>query len=245
MKKILLLFIGALMMVALFSKGIQAGFGEDVDDIHPDNPVVLELFTSQSCSSCPPADELLGQIAQKKNVIALGFHVTYWDHLSWRDTLSREFATHRQRAYAAARGSRRIYTPQMVVNGADEFVGSNRGDLRRAMENAKAIKRISVSQDNQSLHIELPDLGGDVLKLSLFGVKSRHHQKIGNGENRGLDVTYHNAVLTRQDLGPWDGLANAMDVPIKDFSDEIDRYVVIAQKGTFGSGPIVAAGQSQ
>ena len=109
----------------------------DVDAGASQSPVVVELFTSQSCSSCPPADRNLGKLSENPNVIALGFHVTYWNHLHWEDTLSNEFSTKRQRSYAAAFRNGRVYTPQMVVNGEQEFVGSNGSKVNAALKKAK------------------------------------------------------------------------------------------------------------
>src|ERR1700736_1842766 len=91
-----------------------------------ERPIVVELFTSQGCSSCPPADALLAELAQRPDVIALGFHIDYWDDLGWKDPLSSPAATARQRDYARQFGRRQVYTPQLVVDGAEEAVGSDR-----------------------------------------------------------------------------------------------------------------------
>src|SRR6266705_4449724 len=88
-------------------------------------PVVVELFTSQGCSSCPPADALLGELAKRGDVLALGFHISYWDSLGWKDPLSSKSATERQKAYARHFTDGRVYTPQMVVDGTSEMVGSD------------------------------------------------------------------------------------------------------------------------
>lgn len=210
-------------------------------------PIVIELFTSQSCSSCPPADKLLGDLAHNPNVIALGYHVTYWNHLMWKDPLSREFSTQRQKSYSAAMRSSRVYTPQMVVNGYDEFVGSNRADLRKSVGNASDIGLIKVSdQDDGMIKITLPQIGrGDGnYTVWLYGVKSSHEQFISSGENRNSRGMHVNSALRQLNLGSWSGALKSMTMPIPAHA-EIDRYIVLAQSGSAGYGPIVAAGQTQ
>jgi hypothetical protein len=100
-------------------------------------PVVVELFTSQGCSSCPPADALLGELARRGDVLALGFHISYWDGLGWRDPFSSQSSTDRQRAYARLLGTGQVYTPQMVVDGRREMVGSDRAAVLAALRDAR------------------------------------------------------------------------------------------------------------
>ena len=107
-------------------------------------PVVVELFTSQGCSSCPPADELLGRLADRRGVLAISLPITYWDMLGWKDTLATSANTHRQKAYAAAMGHGGVYTPQMIVDGVTDVVGSREGDVEAAI--AKRQAEIEVSQ---------------------------------------------------------------------------------------------------
>ncbi|MCD8526513.1 MAG: DUF1223 domain-containing protein [Alphaproteobacteria bacterium] len=164
MKWILLIFFTSAVMAGLiYTANGWAAFSED--------PVVVELFTSQSCSSCPAADKVLKDIAQRPGVIALGFHVTYWDHLGWKDTLSKSFATERQRNYAAERSSSRVYTPQMVVNGGEEFVGSDKSRLSRAISKASALSTITVDRHPQKLSLSLPELSGGPYMLWVYGVR--------------------------------------------------------------------------
>ncbi|MCD8496909.1 MAG: DUF1223 domain-containing protein [Alphaproteobacteria bacterium] len=178
MKWILLIFFTSAVMAGLiYTANGWAAFSED--------PVVVELFTSQSCSSCPAADKVLKDIAQRPGVIALGFHVTYWDHLGWKDTLSKSFATERQRNYAAERSSSRVYTPQMVVNGGEEFVGSDKSRLSRAISKASALSTITVDRHPQKLSLSLPELSGGPYMLWVYGVRGALVQPIRSGENRG------------------------------------------------------------
>jgi len=208
-----------------------------------DGPVVVELFTSQSCSSCPPADELLGELATHNDVIAIGCHVTYWDHLNWRDTLSHKFCTSRQRAYARHLGKNQVYTPQMVVSGTDEFIGSNRAKALNALT-AGAVQPIALKRiDADTLTATLPALsGGPALQtLWLMRLQPRHTQAIRSGENRGATITYVNAVEALEQVGTWSGNAQALTLAIPKGETENPGYALIAQPQGFG--PISAAGQ--
>lgn len=208
-----------------------------------DRPVVVELFTSQSCSSCPPADKLLQELSEKPGVIALACHVTYWDHLHWKDTLSQEFCTNRQRLYAQARGSLRNYTPQMVVSGHEEFVGSQRGTaykaIKKAAENPAA--EIGLEYDGAVLRVTLPALGepDSAYDLWLFGTKKEVMQKIPSGENRGRTVTYVNSAVMQLVLPLWDGAGAERSINLP-YTADADGLTVIAQET--GYGPVVAAG---
>lgn len=228
----------------VWAQSLRAQFGS-IDMQSVTAPVVVELFTSQSCSSCPPADKLLGELSQNPNVITLGFHVTYWDHLNWKDTLGQEFSTQRQSNYSAFRRADRVYTPQMIVNGEREFVGSNTGKLSDALRSAKPLKPIAIEKlaDNV-VKLNLPSMKGDKAlnyTLRVFGVKNSSPVQIQRGENQGKDVIYHSAVLSEQNLGAWMGEAEEKIVSIPIDAD-IDHIVILAQSGGFG--PIVAAGKT-
>ena len=217
-----------------------------VSEAKADGPVVVELFTSQSCSSCPPADELLGELAAKDaNIIAFSCHVTYWDHLNWRDTWSRKFCTNRQRAYARHLGSKQVYTPQMVVNGAHEFVGSNRAKAQRqvAAGAGGAVLAIELKQTADGLTATLPALpaGSPKQTLWLLRYQSSHTQAIKSGENRGKTITYTNSVDTLDQVGVWDGAAETRTFPTPEGEAESPGFAVIAQPNGFGA--ISAAGR--
>ncbi len=204
-------------------------------------PVVVELFTSQSCSSCPPADKVLGALAEHENVIALSCNVTYWNHLSWKDTLSQEFCTQRQRGYAAYRGSGRVYTPQMVVNGEEEFVGSNRGQAQDAVnKGAGKIAQISLSRVGEEVEITLPPVAAGGYTLWVMGIGPAVTQDIPSGENRGRALHYTNPVGTLDKLAAWSGVQESRSFKISE-SAELAGIAVIAQSGDFG--PVVAAGK--
>ena len=205
-------------------------------------PVVVELFTSQSCSSCPPADKLLGKLAKTPNVIAFSCHVTYWDHLNWRDTLSRKFCTERQRAYAAFMKSRQVYTPQMVVNGEHGFVGSNRREAEKYMSSTN-IAGIALKTQDGVLVARMPDLGQGAKPQTLWLIRyhDSHTQDIPSGENRGRTITYTNSIETMEHIDTWDGTAGELRFELPDGEAKNPGFALLAQHQGFG--PITAAGK--
>lgn len=233
--------IASLML--FWGQTLHAYFGNFNADEDIKHPVVVELYTSQSCSSCPPADKFLNELNTEDDVIALGFHVTYWDHLHWKDTLSREFSTNRQRSYNKALGSGRVYTPQMIVNGHDEFVGSRRGHAGDVLRKSHNILPINIKkEDAASFEIILPQGPAGQYRLWLFGSRSHHQQAIKAGENRGRTVSYAHAVLSEYSLDSWQGqrLVRSVKLP-KSF--EGDTITILAQSNN-GYGDIIAAGRA-
>lgn len=205
-------------------------------------PVVVELFTSQSCSSCPPADRILSELAKHDNVIALGCHVEYWNHLHWKDTLSHDFCDMRQHGYSAIDGSKRVYTPQMVVNGSEKFVGSQQSKLKNALNKAERapIKNIEITQNaDNTISFILPNADNANYRLWAFGYKTQEFQDIKRGENSGLSHTYANPVSTYTNLGAWHGQAAQHNFERP--SNDIDGIAILAQRD--GYGQIIAAGK--
>lgn len=206
-------------------------------------PVLLELFTSQSCSSCPPADKVLRDMSDRRGVIALSCHVTYWNHLHWRDTLSLDACTKRQRDYVRALKSRGPYTPQLVVQGRDEMVGSRRNAVVQAIHSQQArqapfplVKLNIVHDTSRVLNIALPALpvADGRYHVMLFAYQDNHHQQIASGENRGLALTYHHPVRDIVDLGQWRGDEKQLQYNLADLSarDDVDGLVVSIHEGT-------------
>jgi hypothetical protein len=160
--------------------------------------MLLELYTSQSCSSCPPADRLLEKLSREQNIIALGCHVDYWNHLDWEDTLTSHACTARQRAYAAKFGAQSVYTPQLVINGDTEVLGSDEGRIRNLMsDHAGSVSSIEIEQTRETITASLPvlrrpDNGGFIIEQITFGRSVTVHIKAG--ENPGSTVTYVNPV---------------------------------------------------
>ncbi len=208
-----------------------------------DAPIVLELFTSQSCSSCPPADKILGDLAdENKNIIALSCNVTYWNHLHWEDTLSKDFCTQRQRNYVTGFGKRSAYTPQLVINGKYEMVGSQGRKVNDAIKNISApLKNISITRLGDNFNIELPDLARSQYVITIIENGARHTQTIPSGENRGRTVNYTNPVQAIDTVGTWDGEANNLEYFIK--NNNAAKAVVVLVHERSPTGKIVAAGK--
>lgn len=237
MNKVLLLLLTVLL--ATLGRNIVHAQFTPLNALNPDSPVVVELFTSQSCSSCPSADKILSEISAHTNIIALGCHVTYWNHLHWVDDLSHEFCTQRQRDYAAFMNSRRVYTPQMIVNGRHEFTGSNRGALKKYVSSTPPIKHIRLNHaGNDVLNVQLPDIKNGRYSLTLFGVQTVQTRQIKSGENSGKTVAYSAPVTFIYEVESWDGTAINKTFTIPEKADE---YVVLAQDTT--TGEILAAGK--
>lgn len=204
-------------------------------------PVVIELYTSQGCSSCPPADKLLGELVGRDDVLPLALHVDYWDYIGWKDEFARPQHTKRQKGYARAAGQRSIYTPQMIVGGRDHVVGY------KPMKLADAIARHK--ERPSPLELRVTRSGGKLkvgawpkgrlprdLKVQLVRYRPSATVSIKRGENAGKTITYHNIVTDWRTVADWDGrgeLELTLDVP---GSDEV---AVLVQAD--GYGPILAA----
>ncbi|MBI1206144.1 MAG: DUF1223 domain-containing protein [Azospirillum sp.] len=209
---------------------------------------VVELFTSQGCSSCPPADALLGELAARDDVVALAFHVTYWDRLGWPDPFAAPWATDRQHAYRQAMSLPYVYTPQMVIDGQREVVGSHRGevlaalaDRGRARPAGVAVRLTRPAPDR--LQVSLP--GQDrplAAKVWLARYDAVNVTKVSAGENGGRRLTDVNAVRQLTDLGGWSGEARALTVPLTAGSAAGGVAVIIQASNPSGQpGAVVGA----
>jgi hypothetical protein len=180
------------------------------------SPVLVELFTSQGCSSCPPADKLAGELAKHKDVIMVSLNVDYWDYLGWHDTLAKPEYTKRQRAYANSRGDGQVYTPQMVANGALHAVGSNRSSVTEMIASARNLSpsvRVDVEANATEVRVEIGKGTAGEAKLWLMSVAPSVSVKIERGENSGSTVTYHNVVRSLVPAGVWTGKAASFTLP--------------------------------
>ncbi len=212
---------------------------------------VVELFTSQGCSSCPPADAYLGVLAKRKDVTALTFNVDYWDYLGWKDTLGSRQYSQRQRSYARMRGDGEVYTPQMVINGADHAVGSRRTSVNSAIDAAKRTfgnysVPLSLSKDKTKLMVTAGEANeGSTIKsgtIWIACVKKAITVPIGRGENTGKTITYYNVVRQLVPVGMWSGKTKTLDLPIKEFrGDKPDMFYALLQSGR--SGRIIGVAQ--
>ena len=201
---------------------------------------VLELFTSQGCSSCPPADRLVGQFAKDPSVVALSVPIDYWDYLGWRDTLAKPVHSARQRAYARARGDGQVYTPQIVVNGSADALGSDQAAIERAIaqtDHGAGVMSLPVvlAVNNGTLNVSVSDAdkapaGAEVWLCPLAKAVP---VAIGRGENRGRTITYHNVVRNWLKLGTLSAAQSSWNVPIAQIKAEgIDAAAVMVQEGS-------------
>ncbi|TNC73440.1 DUF1223 domain-containing protein [Rubellimicrobium roseum] len=205
-------------------------------------PVVVELYTSQGCSSCPPADAMLADLARMDGVIALSLHVDYWDYIGWPDSFADPAYSHRQEAYAREAGEKMIYTPQIVVNGQDRLVAS---EPMRVMEvlhahaDATTPIELEVTRHAHGLRIEAPALDlAHPLEVQLVRYMPEDEVAITGGENAGLTMAYHNIVTEWRTLGAWDGREPlSMSVP----ADGPEAAVILLQEP--GPGRIRAAAE--
>lgn len=205
-------------------------------------PVVVELFTSQGCDSCPPADALLGELAHRTDVLALALHVTYWDYLGWRDPFAQDQFDQRQRRYVEQLHLASSYTPQMVVNGTRDVVGRQRAAVSRAVALATRPAAITVRTDGGTLRLDLPALEQPCnCELTLFGVRPSASTSVGRGENAGRTLREFRVVRTMQPLGKWHGEARTLQVQPHSTPDGVSTYAVLAQDRA--TGRVVAAGQ--
>jgi hypothetical protein len=172
-------------------------------------PAVVELYTSEGCSSCPPAEALLGRLARDPGVFALAFHVGYWNGPAWRDPFATEAGTARQRAIAARAGSNEVYTPEMVVDGRG-FVGSDEATAKAAVRAAMLATSgrpevaVSLARDGGSLVVNV-GAGAGAGSLLLYGTQDAVRRSIGGGENAGATIVETNIVRSVVAVGRWDG----------------------------------------
>lgn len=237
------------LLVAVMACEVGVAQGVCARAITPSHvAAVVELFTSQGCSSCPPADHLLSALAHAPNTIALSFPIDYWDFIGWRDTLASPTFTARQKAYAAVRGDGHVYTPQVVVDGLTDAVGSNRPQIEHAIKTNKGREGalsvpMQLTESGDILHIDIgagPHVSAGVYVLRV--VKSKT-VLIGRGENSGRNVTYTNVVRALQKIGDWDGTARTYQLMELKGYDE--GYIVFLQKGSEDRpGVILAAAKT-
>lgn len=198
---------------------------------------VVELFTSQGCNSCPPADKLLGELAKDDKVIALSVPVDYWDYLGWRDTLALNEHSLRQKGYSAARGDRQVYTPQAVINGVAEAIGSNRSAIDGVIAAPESSKKFNVpvtlKQNGGVLDLTIGAGKGDKATVWVLSVAKSVPVVIKKGENKGKTITYVNAVRGWSPAGEWDGKPLTRSIRVTDLEmSGADTCVVIVQAGS-------------
>ncbi len=207
---------------------------------HAEPRAVVELFTSQGCSSCPPADRLLGRLARDPALVALSLPIDYWDYLGWRDTLADPRHTARQRGYARVRGDRDVYTPQAVINGALHAPGNDEAAIDAAILATKTDPstlsvpvKLAVSANRIDVKVAAGANAPARGEVWLCELARAVPVAIGRGENRGKTVVYHNVVRRWVRLGEWDGTERSFGIPTAGFSENgIDALAVVVQGGT-------------
>jgi hypothetical protein len=227
----------SLLMLSALPAAAQAG-GAQTGGVEPRPRAVIELYTSQGCSSCPPADRLMTELAKDPSLIVLTLPVDYWDYLGWRDTLAHGAFTYRQRAYSAIRGDRQVYTPQAVINGVAHAVGSDRAQIDKAAIASRdqagvLAHEIRISRVEGGLRVECPGQPPQAGAAQLWAlpiVRERQVQ-IGRGENGGRSVSYVNVVRGLSRVGECRSEGGFVPLPATSLTDDADGVVVLMQGG--------------
>jgi len=212
---------------------------------------VLELFTSQGCSSCPPADALLGRLVEQPGLLVLSYSVDYWDYLGWHDTLGSAANSDRQREYARERGDGQVYTPQMVVDGIIHVNGADDAAIQHAIGAAEA--RLADTKVPVAMHAE-----GDTLVVEIGAAPAQSQTRaatiwlavakevekvvIARGENRGREISYHHPVRELSPVGMWKGEAMTLRLPLKEYKT-MGGDCVMALLQVEHAGPILGAAE--
>jgi hypothetical protein len=240
--KIRPLIVALSLAIAISCIGV-ARADEDSD------PIVVELFTSQGCSSCPPADKFLGELAMQPGILALSFHVDYWDYIGWKDPYASHQATQRQRKYAHIFDIGYVYTPQMVVQGTTQAVGSDRSDVEAAIQHLRqkrpAHPSVSLERHGDgslAVHVGAGETQAPAtVWLVCF---DRHHETdVPSGENAGERLTDYHVVRYFDTIGQWRGAALDLNVPAKtlaDYTGDANGAIAVLVQ-TDGTGPILTA----
>lgn len=200
-------------------------------------PVVVELFTSQGCSSCPPADRLLGELAGRPGVIALAYHIDYWDRLGWKDPFSLPAATARQNVYTRALNLQSLYTPQMVIGGKTDVVGFDRPAVLAALEGQREGLAIRLSRADGKLQIKLA--AGRAAEITVVAYSGETETRVARGENAGRVLKEHAIVRAVYPMGRWDGTAKTISLDLGPVPDSATTAAVLVQ--TAGQGPMLGA----
>ena len=211
---------------------------------------VIELFTSQGCSSCPAADALFVDLAKDPSLIALTLPVDYWDYLGWKDTLAHSTFSARQKGYAHLRGDGHVYTPQAVINGAGHVIGSDRAAIQTASATSALPVRVTVSESDGMLRVTVGAATGSARTgaILVLPVARSREVAIARGENKDRKITYANVVRGVTKIGDWTGEEARFETPLASVkTGDSDGYVVLLQSvmpkpnGTMKAGPILGA----
>lgn len=233
-----IIFAAALVCSALGAPGAAA------PALAGETRAVIELFTSQGCSSCPPADRLAGELAKDPSLLIVSLAVDYWDYLGWKDTLAIHGHTDRQRAYAHSRGDRNVYTPQAVINGVVHALGSDQAAIEKAIAKTRRDAapltlpvKLTVADGKVTVNVPAAKDGPASGEVWLCPITSKVPVAIGRGENHGHTLTYYNVVRRWVKLGDWNGKAQSFSFAVADLPSgdttlkDIDTVSVLVQSG--------------
>jgi len=229
--------LAALCLIMVQALPVTAG--------EPKVSAVLELFTSQGCASCPPADEVLEEFSKRDDIVALSLPVDYWDYLGWKDTLASHEFTERQKAYANARGDRQIYTPQMIVNGTTHVVGSDREAVEAVLK-TKPPLAVPVTMDmvGDAIRVNIGQTGDAAIPrerkatiwLALY--KRKISVPIHQGENQDRTLTYYNVVTRLRPIAMWRGGEFDVELPMSEYHQaNADGCAILLQAETENGEP--------
>ncbi len=239
--------IAAILALCLLGFVLRAG-GARGDEPVPltlaDTPVVVELFTSQGCSSCPPADALLGKLSKRKDVLPLAFHVDYWDYIGWKDPYASKDTTDRQYGYGHALGLNMVYTPQMVIDGSQDVVGSDESAVLRAITASTIRKKLKLAIQRDATgqyKVVLPagDSGKAPASVYIALFDHAHRTDVKKGENADSSLTEFNIVREWRKIGEWKGQPEEIALKLTPEFDEYDACAIIVQDGS--NGPVRGA----
>jgi hypothetical protein len=239
----------AAAVLAAFFLAVFLRFGVAAGDLPvtttvDDTAVVVELFTSQGCSSCPPADAVLGKLAKRRDVLPLAFHVDYWDYIGWKDPYASKEATDRQYAYGRSLGLNMVYTPQMVIDGSQDVVGSDEGAVIRGIAASMIRKKLKLSilrDSSGAYRVAIPAGTASSSPASVYIAlfDKAHRTDVRKGENADTRLTEFNIVREWRKIGVWKGQAEEIALNLTPESDEYDACAIIVQDGT--NGPVRGA----
>jgi hypothetical protein len=238
----MILSIKRAALLALICMAVNLGSGGDLraQSSPPRGPAVVELYTSQGCSSCPPADALLGELSQMPNVVALAFHVDYWDSIGWRDRFSLHAAVERQDRYIQTLGLASAFTPQVVVDGRSSFVGSDKHRILAAIVEPLNMIPISVEVAPGELTVTVPARQNrERYDVYLIAYLPQATTSVGRGENSGKKLQEFNIVRQLRTLGAWNGRESVFRVPMSSFPSDATRVALLLQQAQ--QGPIAGS----
>jgi hypothetical protein len=229
-------------LLALICLGVELGSARNLpaQSNSPRGPAVVELYTSQGCSSCPPADALLGELSQMPNVLALAFHVDYWDSIGWRDHFALPTAVRRQQQYVETLGLSSAFTPQVVVDGRSSFVGSDKRRILAAIAEPLNTIPISVEVARGVLTVSVPERQDrERYDVNLIAYLPQADTNVERGENSGRTLREFNIVRQFRSLGVWNGRESMFRAPVDSFPADATRVAVLLQRDQ--QGPIVGS----